>query len=70
MLSSLAHAVLSRYPLPLALKTFCLLSCCKYMWDIDVSFRPGYATVSYFLPVDQLLVFVSVNHNLLQKESL
>lgn len=70
MLSCLAHTVLQRYPLPWALKTFCLLSCCKYVWDIDVSFRPGYSTVSYFLPVDQLSVFVFVNDNLLQKQSL
>lgn len=70
MLSCLTNSVLHRYPpLPLSLKTFRLLSCCKYVWDIDVPFRPGYSIVSYFRPVDQLLVFVFVNRNLLQKEA-
>lgn len=68
VLSCLTNMVLHRYPLPLALKTFHLLSCCKYVWDIGAPFRPEYSTVSYFLPVNQLSVFVFVSHNLLQKE--
>lgn len=68
MLSCLTNTVLHRYLL--LLPPFMLIpEPCKNEWDIDVPFRPGYSTVSYFLSVDQLSVFVFVNNNLLQKEA-